>query len=345
MERIERLENKPCTFPHVSGSWMLLEKVLMIFADPRGLFRSVSPFWQFFYCRSLISCSSYKSSQLFNRVQGGSLMQFRTQLSWHYVLERLFFYSRQRNEILFITEHSDEAAASPWLPCNGLWRVIRRGPGHRAGIKCCPLPLAAHGVCENYLGQEQPGQNSPSDGKCLSFLKALGSRRPGRATQAIENPTVNHVYVQHTQKSSISSSEGFAALLVPCFSLGSVRGSSCRAQSSSHPEWPTWGTLLWPPQQLPSRVLRAPCPHSYSQMEARGWQGAENPRFLLPSLSILVNWRTQNVPAHMAAWTQVISSDASRFLSRWGVQQGPAVTKTCISSSNRCFQLFHDQYL
>lgn len=185
-----------------------------------------------FYYRSWISSSSQKSSQLFNKVQGGSLMQFRAQLSWHYVLERHFFHSRQRNENLCITEHSAEATASPWLLCNGFWRVICRGPGRRAGIKCCPLPLAAHGVCENYLGQEQ---NSSSDGKCISFLKALGSRRPWRATWVVENPTVNPAYLKHTQTSSLTSSGGLLQCWVPCFSLGRVRGRT----HSSHPEWPT----------------------------------------------------------------------------------------------------------
>lgn len=251
----------------------------MIFTDPGWLF-----IWQYFYYRSLISSSSYKSSQLFDRVQGGSLMQFRAQLSQHYVLERHFVHSRQRNEILCITEHSAEATASPWLLCNGLWRVIRRGPGHRAGIKCCPLPLAAHGVYENHLGPEQAGQNS-SDGKCISFLKALGSRRPGRSSRVIENPTVNHVYLQYPRKSSITSCGGNAAVLVPCFSLSSLITSSCRPLSS-HPAWPTWGA------SSAGLHCSSPggCPGLPALTATPSWKpGADrllSPCFLLPSLSI-----------------------------------------------------------
>lgn len=156
-------------------------------------------------------------------------MQFRAQPSWHYVLERHFFHSRKRNEILCITEHSAAATASPYLLCNGLWRVICPGPGCRAGIKCCPLPLAAHGVCEKYHGQEQPGQNSSSDGKCISFLKASGSRRPGRATQVIEKPTVNNAYLQYT----LNHPSPALGVCCSCFSLGRVRISRTH---SSHPE-------------------------------------------------------------------------------------------------------------
>lgn len=180
-------------------------------------------------------------------------MQFTAEPSWHYVLERHFFHSRQRNEILCITEHSVEATASPYLPCNGLWRVIRRGPGCRAGIKCCPLPLAAHGVYENYHGQEQ---NSWSDGKCISFLKASGSRRPGRAAQVIENPPVDHAHLQHTQKSSLTCSGG--GLLQCCFPWAGLEPTAA---------------ILGDPPEAPSCTAAplegAQGSHSYSQLEAR----------------------------------------------------------------------------
>lgn len=145
MERVERIENMPHAFPHVSEHWILLEKKVMIFTEPGGFFRNVSSSWQLFSYGSLISCCSCKRRQLFNMPQGGSLMQWRAQAL---ALERPLFHSRQRNEIVCITEHFAEATAPSWLVCNGFWRVIRYGPGLKAGIKCCPLPLAAHGVYE-----------------------------------------------------------------------------------------------------------------------------------------------------------------------------------------------------
>lgn len=196
MESVERLENMPHAFPCVSESWMLFGKKVVLFTEPGDVVRSVSPFWQFFFLQEFDyvffmpkkSAISYATERVSNTVEPSS--HDVTHWKGH------FFHSRQRNEIVCITEHFAEATAPSWLVCNGLWRVIRYGPGHKAGIKCCPLPLAARGVYKENLSA---GTARPKLLEWLkvrqifkSFLLKQGARAE-RATSVTENPIINQL--------------------------------------------------------------------------------------------------------------------------------------------------------
>lgn len=241
---------------------------------------------------------------------------------------KALFHSRQRNENLCITEHSAEATAPPWLLCNGFWRVICRGPGRRAGIKCCPLPLAARGVCENYLGQEQ---NSSSDGKCISFLKALGSRKPWGATWVIENPTVNPAYLQHTQTSSLTSSGGLLQRWVPCFSLGRIRA---RTHSTILSDPPKACSSTAAPLQGAQGSLLSQLPLVGSQDMTECWESIFPAAFPFHFDELAHSTCSSDV----AAW--VISSECSQIPQHMKSSARPSSYQTLYFFQQQMFSIF-----
>lgn len=136
LKRVEMLENTPHAFPHVS---CYLKESNDIYWAWRG-FRLLSLFWQFFLT-GVWSAVLHAKSAIEHTTACVSNAEKSTALMGLTHWKGHFFHSRQRNEIVCIGEHFSEETAPSWLIGKGLQRMILYG--HKAGIKCCSLPLAA----------------------------------------------------------------------------------------------------------------------------------------------------------------------------------------------------------